>query len=62
MARGLVTGNYAAGHTLALSGEADRFVEFRKEDIEQSVPARFERQVGRFPGRIAVKTKQSTLK
>ena len=25
MARALVTGNYAAGHTLALAGEANRF-------------------------------------
>jgi amino acid adenylation domain-containing protein len=30
------------------------FVEFRHEEIEQTIPARFERQVVRFPDRIAV--------
>jgi amino acid adenylation domain-containing protein len=33
------------------------FVPFRKEDIEFSIPARFEQQVKRHPSRIAVKTR-----
>jgi amino acid adenylation domain-containing protein len=32
------------------------FVEFRREEIEQSIPARFQQQVERFPERIAVRT------
>lgn len=32
------------------------FVPFRKEEIEQSIPARFEKQVRSGPGRLAVKT------
>jgi len=31
------------------------FVEFRKEEVEQSIPARFERQVDQYPERRAVK-------
>ncbi len=33
------------------------FVEFRKEEIEQSIPDRFEQQVAKYPDRIAVKTR-----
>ena len=33
------------------------FVAFGKEDIEQSIPDRFERQAHQFPDRIAIKTK-----
>lgn len=33
------------------------FVEFKEEEIEQSIPARFEQQVAKYPGRIAVKTR-----
>jgi non-ribosomal peptide synthetase component F len=33
------------------------FIEFLKEDIEQSIPNRFEQQVNRYPNRIAIKTK-----
>jgi non-ribosomal peptide synthetase component F len=33
------------------------FVEFKKEEIEQSIPERFERMVRKFPERIAIKTK-----
>ena len=33
------------------------FIEFRKEEVEQSVPERFEQQVRIFPDRLAVKTR-----
>ena len=32
------------------------FVEFRKEEIEQSIPARFEQMVAKYPERRAIKT------
>ena len=32
------------------------FIEFKKEEIEKSVPDRFEKQVDRYPDRIAIKT------
>ena len=34
-----------------------RFVEFTREDLEQSVPERFEKQVAKFPNHLAVKTR-----
>ena len=34
-----------------------RFVEFKREEIEQSIPDRFEQQVAKHPDRLAVKTK-----
>jgi amino acid adenylation domain-containing protein len=37
------------------------FVEFTKAEIEQSIPARFEQQVRRYPDRLAVKTRTQTL-
>ena len=37
------------------------FVEFPKEEIEQSIPERFERIVRKYPERIAVKTKYRQL-
>ena len=37
------------------------FVEFKPEEIEQSIPDRFEQQVARYPERIAVKTRNHTL-
>lgn len=37
------------------------FVKFREEEIEQSIPDRFEQQVVKFPDRIAVKTGNCTL-
>ena len=40
---------------------AGSFVEFNKEDIEQSIPARFEQQASNYPDRIAVKTRTQEL-
>ncbi len=37
------------------------FVKFKKEEIEQSIPDRFEKQVRRYPDRIAVKTRNDEL-
>ena len=37
------------------------FVEFKKEEIEQSIPDRFEEQVRRYPERLAVKTRKEEL-
>ena len=37
------------------------FTEFRPEEIEQSIPNRFEQQVAKYPERIAVKSKNYTL-
>ena len=37
------------------------FVEFKKEEIEQSIPDRFEQQVAKYPDRIAVKTRSHEL-
>ena len=37
------------------------FVEFKKEEIEQSIPERFEQIVAKHPDRIAVKTKADAL-
>jgi amino acid adenylation domain-containing protein len=34
------------------------FVEFKGEDIEQSIPQRFEKQVRQYPERLAIKTRQ----
>jgi len=38
-----------------------RFVEFKKEEIEQSIPDRFEQMVCMHPDRLAVKTKTESL-
>lgn len=38
-----------------------RFIEFEKDEVEQSIPDRFEKMVRRHPQRIAVKTKNHTL-
>jgi len=38
-----------------------KFIEFKKEEIEQSISNRFEEQVRRYPDRLAVKTKSHTL-
>ena len=40
---------------------AGTFVEFRKEEIEQSIPDRFEQMVSRYADRLAVKTRNHTL-
>jgi amino acid adenylation domain-containing protein len=37
------------------------FVEFRKEEIQQSIPARFAQQVRRFPHHIAVQTRAAQI-
>ncbi|MFQ5874601.1 MAG: amino acid adenylation domain-containing protein, partial [Dehalococcoidia bacterium] len=37
------------------------FVPFKKEEIEQSIPARFEQQVRSYPDRLAVKTRKHEL-
>lgn len=37
------------------------FVEFLKEDVETSIPARFEKIVRKFPNRIAIKTKDQVF-
>jgi len=34
-----------------------KFIEFKKEEIEQSIPDRFEQMAGLYPDRLAVKTK-----
>ena len=38
-----------------------KFIEFPKEDVETSIPERFEKIVGRFPDRLAVKMRNRTL-
>lgn len=37
------------------------FAEFTKEEVEQSIPDRFEQQVAKYADRIAVKTKVDAL-
>ena len=37
------------------------FIEFERDEIEQSIPDRFEQQVRRYPHRLAVKTKTHKL-
>jgi amino acid adenylation domain-containing protein len=44
------------------SGKINSFEPFRKEDIEQSIPARFEKIVRLYPDRLAVKAGTRTLK
>ena len=39
-----------------------KFIEFKKEEIEQSIPDRFEQQVRRYPDRVAVKTRKEKNK
>lgn len=45
----------------ACTGPTNPFLEFAKQEIEQSIPDRFERQVARYPERIAVRTTRCTL-
>ena len=40
---------------------AGTFIEFKQEEIDQSVSDRFEQQVAKYPGRIAVRTTTHTL-
>ena len=42
-------------------GPTNPFVEFKKEEVEQSIPARFEQRVVKYADRIAVKTRNHTL-
>ena len=37
------------------------FVEFKKDDVEQSIPSRFEEQVRQYPNRLAIKTRNKEL-
>ena len=37
------------------------FFEFKKEEIEQSIPDRFEKQVRQYPQRLAIKTRSAEL-
>ena len=39
----------------------DNFIEFNREEIEQSIPDRFEEQVRRHPDRLAVKANSEQL-
>jgi amino acid adenylation domain-containing protein len=38
-----------------------KFIEFKKEEIEQSIPDRFEEQVAKYPDRLAVKSSSYAL-
>ena len=38
-----------------------KFTEFKKEEIEQSIPDRFEQQVAKYPHRIAVNSRKHTF-
>ena len=57
-----VDGAIAAGAAFTLRPVArDEFIEFPVEEINQSIPDRFEKIVAAHPGRLAVKTKQAEL-
>lgn len=53
------------GHQQAIRAKcihpSGTFIAFKQEEIEQSIPARFEQQVLTNPDRIAIKTRYSTL-
>jgi acyl-CoA synthetase (AMP-forming)/AMP-acid ligase II len=38
-----------------------KFIEFKREEIDQSISSRFEQQVARYPARIAVRSKRHTF-
>ena len=40
---------------------SNSFIPFKKDDIEQSIPNRFEQQVEKYPDRVAIKSKNHTL-
>jgi amino acid adenylation domain-containing protein len=42
-------------------GPTNAFVEFKREDVEQSIVQRFEEQVAKYPNQTAVRTKSQTL-
>jgi amino acid adenylation domain-containing protein len=57
-----VDGAIAAGAAFTLRPVArDEFIEFPVEEINQSIPDRFEKIVAAHPGRLAVKTNQAEL-
>lgn len=39
----------------------DTFIEFKRKEIEQSIPSRFEEQAFKYPRRVAVRTKKQQL-
>lgn len=41
---------------------AGTFVTFKKEEIDQSIPQRFEKQARKYPGRTAINTRSHTLR
>lgn len=57
MSGSLETDNHdEASPAARVQGPTNPFVRFPKEDIEQSIPSRFQQQVQRYPDRLAVKT------
>ncbi|MBI1894253.1 MAG: AMP-binding protein, partial [Candidatus Rokubacteria bacterium] len=41
-----------------LATPTNAFIEFKKSDVERSVPERFQQQVARYPDRMAIKTRR----
>ena len=41
-----------------LATPTNAFIEFKKSDVERSIPERFQQQVARYPGRMAIKTRR----
>ena len=37
------------------------FIEFKKEEVQQSIPEQFEKQVAKYRNRVAVKTANQEL-
>jgi amino acid adenylation domain-containing protein len=54
----MTSDSYARSRCFHPSG---RVVEFKKEEIEQSIPQRFEKIVREYPDRLAIKTKKRSL-
>src|SRR3990172_4912935 len=42
-------------------GPTSLFIEFQRQEIDQSIPQRFERQVAKYPDRLAVKSGNNAL-
>jgi amino acid adenylation domain-containing protein len=51
------TERYELSHQRHQVSPTNSFIEFPKQEIEQSIPSRFEQQVTKYPNRIAVKTR-----